>query len=45
MKVNELNLTPVELISLFHFMRAAANASGLLCMAYLANNERLFMPF
>ena len=38
-KVNELKLTQAELFSFFHFMRVAANASELFCMAYSANNE------
>ena len=40
MKVNELKLTQVELLSFFHFKCVAANASVLFCMAHLANNER-----
>ena len=39
-KVNELKLTQVELFQFFRFMSVAANASELLCMAYLANIER-----
>ena len=39
-KVNELKLTHVELLSFFHFMCIDANASELFCMAYLANIER-----
>ena len=39
-KVNELKLTEVEIFYFFHFMRVAANASALFCMAYLANIER-----
>ena len=39
-KVNELKWIKVELISFFHFMRAAANASELFYMPHLANNKR-----
>ena len=39
-KVNELKLTQVQLFSFYHFMRAAANATELFCMAHLANDER-----
>ena len=38
-KVNELKLTQLELISFFHFMCAPANASELFSMAHLANDE------
>ena len=38
-KVNELKLTQVELISFFHFKCVAANASELFCMAHLENNK------
>ena len=34
-KVNEINLTQVQLFSFFHFMSIAANGSVLLCIAYL----------
>ena len=44
MKVSELKLTQVELFSFFHFMRVAANASELLCMAHLASNARFLYP-
>ena len=40
-KVNELKLTQAELFSFFHFMRVAANASELFCMAYSANIKRV----
>ena len=39
-KQNELNLTQVELFSIFHFMCIVANASELFWMAHLANIER-----
>ena len=39
-KINELNLTQVELFSLFHFKSVTANVSELLSMAYLSNIER-----
>ena len=42
-KVNEVKLTKVEFFSFFHFMYVAANASELLCMAHLANGERIFL--
>ena len=45
-KVNELKLTTqVELLSFFHFMRVAANAYELLCMAHLSNSERFLYHF
>ena len=40
MKVNELKLTHVELFQFFHILCAAANASELLCVAYLESIER-----
>ena len=39
-KVNKLKLTQIELFQFFHFIRVAANASELFCMADLGNNER-----
>ena len=39
-EVNELKLTQVDLFQFFHFMRGAANASELFCIAQSANNER-----
>ena len=39
-KVNELKLTQDELFWFFHIMCAAANASALFSMAFLANIER-----
>ena len=36
----EMKVTQDELLSFFHYMRVAANASESFCMAYLANNER-----
>ena len=39
-KVSELKLTQVELLSFFHFMSVAANASQLFCMTHLSNIER-----
>ena len=44
-KVNQLKLSQVELLSFFHFMSAAANASQLFCVAHLANNERFLYHF
>ena len=48
-KVNKFKLTQVELFSFFHFMCAAANASELFYLAYLANIENFLynsnLPF
>ena len=38
-KVNELKLIQIELVSFFYFMCAADNAFELFCMACLTNNE------
>ena len=38
-KVNDLKLNQVELLQFFHFMRVAANASEMFCMAHLANSR------
>ena len=40
MKVNELKLTQVELLSFFYVKWVAANASELFNMAHLANNKK-----
>ena len=39
-KVNELKLSQVELVSFFQFMCGATNASELFRMAHLPNIER-----
>ena len=39
-KVNELQLTQVELFQYVHFMCVAADTSELFSMAYLENMER-----
>ena len=39
-KVSELNLTQVEILSFFHFMCVAAKTTELFCMVHLANIER-----
>ena len=39
-KVNELELTQVEVFSFFHSMCVAANSFEFFCMALLQNTER-----
>ena len=39
-KVNELKLTEVAILSFFQFLRVAANASELFCVAHSENIER-----
>ena len=42
-KVNDLNLTEVSLISFFHFICVTANASELFCMVHLKKNVERFL--
>ena len=48
-KVNQLNLTHVELFSFFHFRCVDADATKLFCMTYLPNIKRFLchsnLPF